>query len=379
MRSSSSAAFLPYLRVDRMGRGRKYHWAGSSSGRPKEGVMYQRTLLSGLAFVLLASGALADEPAPSPGASLELRFELSRHLGGNEVSRSTHTLRLTADDVSASLSTGVEMPVWTVANNTRTTMFKDIGTSVTCAAKTLGSGRFELPCEISQHAPFSGKIGWGDASRAASGFPLGDQPEIRMFGTRSTLFLGDGETARWVTATDPVTLETIQVEATLKVRGGAKSGTVVGKAPTPLELSVEIDRHRGATQTACARYVLRLAADGRSEVKAGVMSPIRNPDETTTFKNHGTYVGSELQAHEDGRYRLSCEIGQNGPYSGRDDWAAMGAAVDSLSLGGAPVARMLRVATVLYLRAGETAEWPVGTDPVTGETVGIRMTLKALK
>ena len=36
-------------------------------------------------------------------------------------------------------------------------------------------------------------------------------------------------------------------------------------------------------------------------------------------------------------------------------------------------------ATVLYLRDGDTAMWPAGTDPVTGEAAEIRVTLKALK
>ena len=47
----------------------------------------------------------------------------------------------------------------------------------------------------------------------------------------------------------------------------------------------------------------------------------------------------------------------------------MGAAVDSFSLGNAHVLHNLRASTVLVLRDGETALWPAGTDPVSGQTL----------
>jgi hypothetical protein len=201
-----------------------------------------------------------------------------------------------------------------------------------------------------------------------------------MFGARSTLLLGNGETARWVAATDPVTGETIQVQATLKVVGPSKAKATAGKQTRPLELDVEVNRRLGSAPSHGARYTLRLAADGGAcELRTGVKSPIRNPDDTVTFKDQGVFIGCKPRALDDGHYRLSCEIRQNGAYSGRDDWAAMGAAVRSFSLGGASVVRSFHLATVLYLRDGEAAEWAAGTDPVTRETVGIRLSLKALE
>jgi hypothetical protein len=341
-----------------------------------------RLLVATLAVGLLAGGAGAAEPLEAPGASLELQVKVDRYQEDELLASSPQTLRLIADGGHARVISGVEMPVWTMANDTLTTAFKDFGDSVSCKARSVARGRFELPCEVERYAPIGAGAGWSTSGPPATSFPLGDKPEMSMFGAHTTLVLGDGETARWTTATDPVTGHTVKVEGTLKVLAPAQGSAASAEAPNLVDLSVEFDRHLGGTRTSHATYALRLPDNGSGgEVRAGVQAPVRNPGggQTTTFKNQGTVVQCQPQTLGDGRYRLPCFLQQNGPYAGKEDWGDLGAAETAFSLGGSPVVHKLGVMTELLVLDGETVVWPLGTDPVTGEEVNVKLTLKAVE
>ena len=62
--------------------------------------------------------------------------------GSQQVASRSQTLRLIADSGMANLNSGIQMPIWTMANNTATTVFKDFGDSQTVIIyKVSGDGK----------------------------------------------------------------------------------------------------------------------------------------------------------------------------------------------------------------------------------------------
>jgi hypothetical protein len=84
--------------------------------------------------------------------------------------------------------------------------FKDVGTNLDCDAEILEGGRYKLDFSLEQGSLASGD--WGVVSST---------PVLRSFLSRSTLILRDGQTGRYVAATDPVSGEVLQIDVTLNV------------------------------------------------------------------------------------------------------------------------------------------------------------------
>ncbi len=92
------------------------------------------------------------------------------------------------------------------ANTPATVMFKDVGTNLDCDAEALDDGRFKLNFSLEQGALATGD--WGTVSST---------PVLRNFKSRSSLILRDGQTGRYVAATDPVSGEVLHIDVTLNV------------------------------------------------------------------------------------------------------------------------------------------------------------------
>jgi len=109
---------------------------------------------------------------------------------------------------SSSLRMGIQVPLSVRAdvNQPATVMFKDVGTNLDCMATVLDAGRFRLDLSLEQGSLAAG--GWEAISST---------PVLRTFRSSSSLFLSDGQTSRYVAATDPVSGEVLQVDVTLNV------------------------------------------------------------------------------------------------------------------------------------------------------------------
>ena len=162
-----------------------------------------------LTFVL-AAGAWGGEPeAAVKLVPLKVQALLVRTLAEKKVSSMPYTLSLNANDPrGSSLRMGIQVPL-TIrgeGNQPSTVMFKDVGTNLDCRGESLEGGRYSLMFSVEQ-----GSLASGDWSAISS------TPVLRGFRSTSLLVLRDGQTERFVTATDPVTGEVLQIDVTLTV------------------------------------------------------------------------------------------------------------------------------------------------------------------
>jgi hypothetical protein len=161
-----------------------------------------------------APPAAAPAPAPAPPREptlLKVLVVISRYQGEKKLSSQPYTLSVRADGVAANLRMGMQVAIPNSGPDGKSqVMYKDVGTAIDCAARTLEGGRFQLELTID------------DSSLAVDGeiptpFAKGI-PQFRSFRIqRETAFLRDGQTTQLTTAAEKVTGEVAKVDVTLTV------------------------------------------------------------------------------------------------------------------------------------------------------------------
>ena len=183
--------------------------------------MKQATLLFPLAL-LLAVGATAQDAGGSEDAGkidaletavpLKLDVVFTRYQGETKIGRLPFTLLLNSDSSRAELKMGLMVPLrYETENMHGNVVFKDVVTSIECAARPLSGERFALTCEFDQDSVYSPS---GQDSEAAQVNAAFKPPVVRRFGSTTTLVLRDGQTLQH-SATDPLTGEVLEVDVTL--------------------------------------------------------------------------------------------------------------------------------------------------------------------
>jgi Flp pilus assembly secretin CpaC len=170
--------------------------------------MRRWVILTVLMWSAWASSAARAEEAQAALQPLRVQVVLSRTLGDKKVSSLPYTLSLSTGERGAALRMGVQIPltVRVDASQPATVMFKDVGTNLDCRADSLEGGRYNLVFSVEQGSLASGE--WSAVSSS---------PVLRSFKANSSLVLRDGQSGRFVAATDPVTGEVLQVDVTLTV------------------------------------------------------------------------------------------------------------------------------------------------------------------
>ncbi len=89
-----------------------------------------------------------------------------------------------------------------------------VGTNIDCTAFSQGDGRFELRVRIEETTIYAE---YGDQNHTPENVPGAQHPVFRSFRSVNTVILKDGGSARFTTATDRISGETVQAEVTLTV------------------------------------------------------------------------------------------------------------------------------------------------------------------
>ena len=152
---------------------------------------------------------------------LKVQLVVSRYAADKKVSSLPYTLWVTANGKqTTSVRMGVQTPiVQTVfgaaaAGGMATTpassyTYKDIGTNIDCNATSQADGSFVLEIKLNDSSvSFDTK----DASQTLKGIPA-----FRNFTSNFSIVMKDGQTAQYASATDPVSGETLRVDATINV------------------------------------------------------------------------------------------------------------------------------------------------------------------
>ena len=160
------------------------------------------------------------------------------------------------------------------------------------------------------------------------------------------------------------------------------------KAITPLRVQVVFTEFEGEKKISSLPYTLLVNADDRGPSPfAAVRMGLRVPIETSS-PGPGTKqvqyqdVGANLDGHAekaaDGRFYLRLNVEKSSVYApaaGQKPASVGGNEIPS----GQPIIQQFRSQVSLLIRDGQTIQSTVATDPVTGHTLKVDVTLNVIK
>ncbi len=153
-------------------------------------------------------------------------------------------------------------------------------------------------------------------------------------------------------------------------------------AATPLKVQVVLSRYDGERKLASMPYTMLVNAgerDNRVTLRMGVALPIAAAGKdgpTVSFHDVGTNMDCSAVAVDGGRYRINLAVNHSSVFE--SDQKQLQAAVPRPG-DSAQLIRSFTSSFVLNLRDGETGQSIAATDPVTGETMKIDVTVHVVK
>lgn len=155
------------------------------------------------------------------------------------------------------------------------------------------------------------------------------------------------------------------------------------KLPTPLKLQVVYSRYQNEKKISSVPYLLAVNADdGPTLLRMGIEVPIqtgtKGGEAVTQYRNVGTNIDCSAESLDEGRYKLRCTFEQSSVYSAGADRSAAGSAAE-VPLGNTPAFRTFKSSTNLLLRDGQSTQYTVAADPVSGEVLKIDVTLNVVR
>ncbi len=172
--------------------------------------------------LVCAQSVAAQAPVapPKPGqSSLKVQVVLSRYQGEKKISSLPYTLTVTPNMPGKTiLRMGAQIPLATSISGTEGSpvssySYKEVGTSIDCAAATIEGGKYYLLITIEDSSIYPNE----DAAAAAGAGKAGLHPAFRSFKSDEAIVLSDGQSSQYTTATDKVTGEVVKVDVTLSV------------------------------------------------------------------------------------------------------------------------------------------------------------------
>jgi len=177
-----------------------------------------------LLWGLVSSQSLAAQAPltpPKPGQqSLKVQVVLSRYQGEKKMSSLPYTLTVTPNMPGKTiLRMGAQIPLATSVSVTdggppvSSFNYREVGTSIDCAAATMEGGKYYLLITIEDSSIYPNE----DAGVGAGPGKAGLHPAFRSFKSDEAIVLSDGQSSQYTSATDKVTGEVVKVDVTLSV------------------------------------------------------------------------------------------------------------------------------------------------------------------
>jgi hypothetical protein len=158
------------------------------------------------------ASAPAQPVTQAPLTPLKLQVVISKYQGEKKVSSLPYTLAVNANENGrqAELSSVIQILIPMVTVNEKTTgpVYKDVGTTIKCAAMTMDGGRFKLELAVEDASVYPESKIPADGARG---------PWLQSFRSSQTLILKDGQTTQYTTATDKVSGDIVKIDVTLTV------------------------------------------------------------------------------------------------------------------------------------------------------------------
>ena len=146
-------------------------------------------------------------------------------------------------------------------------------------------------------------------------------------------------------------------------------------AVTALMAEITISRYQGDKRLSSLPYTVGVMPDGdRATLRIGGSVPIpaasptvdgKTPPASFSYRQIGTNIDVIAKSAEDGRYRLLITVDETSVY------APDGTTKSAFVVTGAPSFRSLQSSNAVTLRNGQSVEYTVAPDRISGETARI--------
>jgi hypothetical protein len=183
-------------------------------------------LMTVAAVLLCSSATIRAQDKPAPPArpalvSLKITIVLTRTQGEKKISSLPFTLFVTANTGDFTrLRMGTQVPVpTTVINQSKDSApaiqsynYKDVGTNIDCRASSEADGMYRVMLTVTDSAVY-----FPDKTEAMVASASTGAPAFRNFNSTVDVLLRDGQTVQYTSVADPVSGQTIKLDATLNV------------------------------------------------------------------------------------------------------------------------------------------------------------------
>lgn len=152
------------------------------------------------------------------------------------------------------------------------------------------------------------------------------------------------------------------------------------KALVPLKVQLVVSRHNGDKKISSLPYTLWVSANGRitTSVRMGVQVPIASTMITKegtlpsySYRDVGTNIDCLAQSQADGFFVLEIKL--------NDSSVSFDPKESAPALKGIPAFRNFTSNFNIMLKDGQTAQYASATDPLSGETVKVDVTINVLR
>jgi len=148
--------------------------------------------------------------------------------------------------------------------------------------------------------------------------------------------------------------------------------------PTPLKVDFVIMRFEGDKKISSLPFSLWVSTGGSTNVRMGSEVPIPTSADGksgVTYRSVGTFIDCRAADVTGGRFNLDVQVQDSSLYSpGKEQNTQVAQTVS-----GFPVIRSFSASNRLTLRDGQSAEFVMATDKVSGEVLKVNVTLNTVK
>jgi hypothetical protein len=151
----------------------------------------------------------------------------------------------------------------------------------------------------------------------------------------------------------------------------------------PLKVQLVVSRHAADKKISSLPYTLWVTANkpGTTSVRMGVQVPIVQttfgaqgataPSSSYSYKDIGTNIDCSATSQADGTFNLDIKL--------NDSSVSFDSKDPAQTLKGVPAFRSFTSNFSILLKDGQTAQYASATDPVSGETLKVDVTINVLK
>lgn len=157
------------------------------------------------------------------------------------------------------------------------------------------------------------------------------------------------------------------------------------KTMTPLRVQVVFSEYDAEKKVSSSPYTLLVNADDKgplASVRMGLRVPVESSSSSAAkqfqYMDIGTNMDGRAEKADDGRFLLKLNVEKSSLYTQGEGQKAATSGGNEIS-SAQPVVQQFRSQVNLLIRDGQTIQSTVATDPVTGHTLRVDVTLNALK